>query len=75
MRDFYHTKQFQKTVEHYYIDFENTQELVQQVNVDILDHSHLLAKEHIKDPHVTDEEVCQKFMVMAFILNTNAKRF
>mgnify|MGYP006888611105 CR=1 FL=1 len=60
MRDFYRTKQFQKTVEDYYTDFKNAQELVQQANVDILDHSDLLVKERIKNPNVTDEEVRQK---------------
>lgn len=75
MRDFYRTKQFQKSVEDYYTDFENAQELVQQANVDILDHTDLLAKERTKNPTVTDEEVRQKFVAMAFILNADAKRF
>ena len=75
MRDFYRTKQFQKTVEDYYTDFENAQELVQQANVDILDHTDLLAKERTKNTSVTDEEVRQKFVAMAFVLNADAKRF
>jgi len=74
-RDFYRTKQFDKSVEDYYTDFENAQELVQQANADILDFTDLLAKERIKDENVTEEVVRQKFVAMAFILNTDVKRF
>ena len=74
-RDFYRTKQFDKSVEDYYTDFENALELVQQANADILDFTDLLAKERIKDENVTEEAVRQKFIAMAFILNADAKRY
>ena len=75
MRDFYRTKQFNKSVEDYYVDFENAQELVLQAHVDLLDHTDLLLKERVKSPTITDEEVRQKYVAMAFILNADVKRF
>ena len=74
-RDFYRTKQFDKSVEDYFTDFENAQELVQQANADILDFTDLVAKERIKDENVTEEVVRQKFVAMAFILNADVKRY
>lgn len=74
-RDFYRTKQFDKSVEDYYTDFENAQELVQQANVYILSCTDLLAKERTKNANVTNEEVRQKFVAMAFVLNADGKRF
>ncbi len=72
-RDFYRTKH--KSVEDYYTNFENAQELVQQANANILDFTDLIAKERIKDENVIEEVVRQKFIAMAFILNADAKTY
>jgi len=48
---------------------------MQQANTDILECTDLLVKERIKNANVTNEEVRQKFVAMAFILNADVKRF
>ena len=74
-RDFYRTRQMGKSLEDYQADFENAQELVAQANVDIVDHEDLLVKEKAKDPNITDEDVRQKYVAMAFLMNADVKRF
>lgn len=74
-RDFYRTKQMGKSLEDYQEDFKNAQELVAQAKVDIVDHEDLLAQEQAKDPNITDEDVCQKYVAMVFLMNVDVKRF
>ena len=75
IRDLYRLKQGNMSVEDYYNQFENLSELVSQANVDILGHTELLAKEKLKDPVITDEEVRQKYAAMVFIMGADAKRY
>ena len=48
---------------------------MQQASADILYFTDLIAKERIKDEHIIEEVVRQKFIAMAFILNADAKRY
>ena len=67
-------RQDNQSVDEYYNGFINLQELVSQADVDILDHTELLAKQQSKNPQITDEEVCQKYAAMVFIMNADPKQ-
>ena len=68
-------RQDNQSVDEYYNGFINLQELVSQADVDILDHTELLAKQQSKNPQITDEEVRQKYTAMVFIMNADPKRY
>lgn len=64
-----------QTVEEYYYNFENQQELVTQANVCIVDHTDLLQMEQNRDASIMEEDVRQKYTAMAFILQADSSRY